>query len=511
MTKKRVLVGSPVYQKPEILQRFLNSLKNLNRNTVSIDYMFVDDNIDDNSKELLSSFARECSNVHIIKGNETGEYTCDDETHYWNDALMLKVGNYKNTIIDYALEKNYDYLFFIDSDLVIHQNLIEHLKLLNKDIVSEIFWCSWHTGAPKLPNVWLYNGYDFYPRDLDKGLDKSEERVFREKFLNKLSIPGVYEVGGLGACTLISQKALEIGANFKPIKNITIPGEDRFFCIRAIVLGLDLFVDTHYPAYHIYRDEDLSGVNQYVEFCKAENDFKRSYKERGNKITLSMVVKNEEGRYLSTMLKSLCKHIDEAVIVDDRSTDNTVEICKEILKDIPLHIIKNEASMFSNEVSLRQKQWDETIKTNPDWILNLDADEILEDDFWGNINSLLNDIKYDGYAFRLYDMWNDTHYREDEFWNAHDSYRTFLIRYQPDFPYKYNDIPQHCGRFPMNIFSHPTANLEYRIKHLGWATEKDRQAKKERYSILDPDAIYGVRRQYDSIMDQSPTLREFII
>ena len=29
-------------------------------------------------------------------------------------------------------------------------------------------------------------------------------------------------------------------------------GEDRHFCIRAAALGLSLYVDTHYPAYHIY-------------------------------------------------------------------------------------------------------------------------------------------------------------------------------------------------------------------------------------------------------------------
>jgi len=42
VSKIRVLVGSPVYQKPEILECFLKSLKNLNRRTISIDYFFID-------------------------------------------------------------------------------------------------------------------------------------------------------------------------------------------------------------------------------------------------------------------------------------------------------------------------------------------------------------------------------------------------------------------------------------------------------------------------------------
>ena len=44
---------------------------------------------------------------------------------------------------------------------------------------------------------------------------------------------------------------------------------------------------------------------------------------------------------------------------------------------------------LQTEVELRKKQWSETIKTNPDWILNLDADEILEDGFWDNVQKLI--------------------------------------------------------------------------------------------------------------------------
>ncbi|AWK52256.1 hypothetical protein DIC82_15175 [Clostridium beijerinckii] len=139
MNKKRVLVGSPVYQKPEILDAFLNSLKNLNRDTITIDYMFIDDNKDEKSNRLLAEFKREESKVIVRQGKELGVYICNEESHYWDDNLMLKVANYKNSIIDYAIENDYDYLFFVDSDLVLHPNLIEHLKTTNKDIISEIF------------------------------------------------------------------------------------------------------------------------------------------------------------------------------------------------------------------------------------------------------------------------------------------------------------------------------------------------------------------------------------
>lgn len=506
MDKQRILVGSPIYQKPEILEMFLASLKNLVSLSISIDFMFVDDNVNEESSQILSAFKRDGSSVFTVRGKEEGEYLCNEESHSWNSDLMLKVANYKNSIIRYAIKNDYDYLFFVDSDLIVHPNLIEHLKTLNKDIVSEIFWSQWHDDKPFEPNVWLFDEYDLVPKTPGEEITEKEKQIRKAKFLNQLKIPGVYEVGGLGACTLISRNALLKKVNFAPIKNLTIWGEDRFFCIRAAVMGIGLFVDTHYPAYHIYRECDLSGVSDYVKMNAADVSFVRTYKEKGNKITLSMIVKNEENRYLSQVLGRLKGHIDEAVIIDDGSSDNTVEMCKSILKDIPLHIIENKDSLFSSESVLRKKQWSETIKTNPDWILNIDADELLEDRFWETAQKQIDNTEYDIYCFRLYDMWNSTHYREDEYWNAHSIYRPLLIRYQPKFHYLWNESNQHCGRFPMNIFSFKKSEIAARIQHLGWATEEDREAKFKRYQDLDPDAIYGIKEQYDSILDTSANL-----
>jgi len=88
-------------------------------------------------------------------------------------------------------------------------------------------------------------------------LPENERNIQTMEFLTRLRRPGVYEVGGLGASTLISLSALKKGLNFSPIRNISFWGEDRWFCIRAIVLGFSLFIDTHFPATHLYRDSDV--------------------------------------------------------------------------------------------------------------------------------------------------------------------------------------------------------------------------------------------------------------
>jgi len=433
MRKKRVLIGSPVRQKAIILKEFLLSLNELEEEKYIADFMFIDDN-DDKSKEsseLLQEFKEQqffkkvtiikpeaMSRLEMAKGSGIGvgssqqeDYICDQNTHYWKDSLIEKVALYKNNIIKEAILKKYDFLFLIDSDLIINPKLIEHLISKNKDIVSEVFWTAWVLGMPPLPNVWISDQYTMFKKDRGEEITKVQATERVKEFFNKLKTPGTYEVGGLGACTLINRKALKMGINFNLIENLSFWGEDRHFCVRASSLGLKLFADTHYPVYHIYRESDLAGVSDYKEkgisnleqiqkqakisnianITKAntkginlvttdsqKSQILRYYKEQNNKLTLSMIIRNEADRYLEKMLNAVKGCIDEAVIIDDGSEDNSIELCKSIMRDKPLHIIRNNVPKFSNEFELRKQQWEETIKTEPDWILNLEM-KLLEE------------------------------------------------------------------------------------------------------------------------------------
>ncbi|WP_249599360.1 hypothetical protein [Peribacillus frigoritolerans] len=50
-----------------------------------------------------------------------------------------------------------------------------------------------------------------------------------------------------------------------------------------------------------------------------------------------------------------------------------------------MSIIRNDISKFSNEIELRKMQWTETVKSNPEWILSLDADEVVENMFMEDV------------------------------------------------------------------------------------------------------------------------------
>jgi hypothetical protein len=267
---RRVLVGAAVRQKPDILRLFLESLGRLEHSTVDLDFTFVDDNVDAESSALLERFRAEISGVDIqapAGGRGPAARHLQDETgHRWNGVLIDRVAQHKEQMLARARQERYDFLFLIDSDVLVSPETVEHLVRQDKDVVAEVYWTRWRPEHQPLPQVWLRDQYDLQLRAAGGGRTTAEdvERGTRA-FLEMLRRPGVYPVGGLGACTLISLQALARGVSFRTIPNVSFVGEDRHFCIRAAAMGLELFVDTHLPAFHVYRETDIPDGRAFLD------------------------------------------------------------------------------------------------------------------------------------------------------------------------------------------------------------------------------------------------------
>lgn len=232
---KRILITAPIRQKPEILKLYLDSLKNLkiDNNLFKIDKYFILHNCYDELKNYFDN------DTIIIPKNDKTTYEIDKNTHYWKYENFNALANIKNDIVKYSVEKEYDYTFWVDSDLILHPCTLLHLynalQVMEKHIISEIFWTKWqdadlHEGS----NAWLYDQYG------------GNQAMF-----NKAD---VFKVGGTGALILVDNKVYRAGVNYSYIPNVTYSvWEDRAFCIRAMVHGFEIFMDTHYPAKHLYR------------------------------------------------------------------------------------------------------------------------------------------------------------------------------------------------------------------------------------------------------------------
>jgi hypothetical protein len=114
----------------------------------------------------------------------------------------------------------------------------------------------------------------------------------------------------------------------------------------------------------------------------------------------------------------------------------------------------------------------------------------------------------DGLGFRLFDMWDMEHYREDEYWKAHFYPWTFAVRYDANKEYVWHEKALHCGRFPANASQRMLPTM-IPVRHYGWALEEDRIKKYERYMRIDGDGKHGILAQYQSILDKNPNLVKF--
>ena len=89
-------------------------------------------------------------------------------------------------------------------------------------------------------------------------------------------------------------------------------------------------------------------------------------------------IRNEEG-VIEHTLKHLSDKLDSIYIIDDCSTDNTVEICKKFPKVVKVLTVDEWESRPLERLRLegeqRQTIYDCAVKENPDWIYYFDADE----------------------------------------------------------------------------------------------------------------------------------------
>ncbi|MGD2433619.1 glycosyltransferase [Bacillus velezensis] len=99
------------------------------------------------------------------------------------------------------------------------------------------------------------------------------------------------------------------------------------------------------------------------------------------KLTLCMIVKNEE-RYISRCLSSVQDIVDEIVIADTGSQDNTKDICKSFQARVIDFEWENDFAKARN-YALQHAEGD--------WILVLDADEELDQETGRFLTSLLHD------------------------------------------------------------------------------------------------------------------------
>jgi len=257
----KILVASVTRNGPEVLGPHFKSLHSqVLPKEVELDFFYLlDPDTPIESGQLLEELGVAWGKCEAKESGE--EYEVSESTHHWNKPTFYWLAKQKQKLLDKAKEEKYDYVFFVDSDLVLGPDCIASLFHVQEKVVSAVFWTKWTKGAPALPQVWMEHPYEFQGRGLEahEHLQKAAERQ-------------VWKVGGLGACTLIAKEVFDKLAWYPILPNLPEEGmwqgEDRSFCIRATRNHVPLIADAWPDIFHIYRPSDLPNAEECLQTMK---------------------------------------------------------------------------------------------------------------------------------------------------------------------------------------------------------------------------------------------------
>lgn len=160
----------------------------------------------------------------------------------------------RNSLVSQAINGGYEYLLFIDSDMIFNQDTLDKLLAMDKDIATGVYYARRGDHAPVC-----------YPKLYPKSIFRKQEAV-KFTVLPKAKIFKV-EGCGMGFCLIKTSALRKIVKRypnpFEPIKNLS---EDLAFCYKARKCGFDIWARSDVLLKHIGSieiDKD-SWKNQYV-------------------------------------------------------------------------------------------------------------------------------------------------------------------------------------------------------------------------------------------------------
>lgn len=256
----KILVGAPVRKNAAVLQAHLDSLiaQELPPR-VTLDFLFVDDYpTPDPAQQVLAEFVQ-ANGGRVVKSENTNTSDFTDQhpvTHQWTASAMNRMAFIKNGILKACVDGDYDFVFLVDSDLILDRTTLASLLAAQKPVVAAVYWTRWNADPVICagPQVWLKPVYEL-------SLPHYPEHEFRAKLGVERNLE---RVGGLGACTLIARHVIEKGVNFS--KPPEFPsgglwdGEDRHFCEWARRMHVDLYADAWPDIFHIYHPKDADRI-----------------------------------------------------------------------------------------------------------------------------------------------------------------------------------------------------------------------------------------------------------
>jgi glycosyltransferase involved in cell wall biosynthesis len=201
----------------------------------------------------------------------------------------------------------------------------------------------------------------------------------------------------------------------------------------------------------------------------------------------AMRIKNEAShiREVLTQALRLCQR---AFVFDDHSSDDTVSICRSFGESVTVF-----PSPFEGLDEARDKNFllERITQENPEWVLWIDGDEVLESTGPAQIQAAVaQSATAAAWYMRIAYLWDDpSQVRVDGLFGGFRRLSLFRMRDQPLSRLTFRSTGHggnfHCGNVPHGLVGEHR-DLPVRLKHYGYLTKQQRMNKYAFYTSADP-------------------------
>ena len=242
---KRILIAAPVHQNEEIFKEYLNSLNHLiiPKDCEVKKFFYL------HNSPKLKQFLQEEEYKELLDNSTYSLFL-----HEFKKDNYSALSYMRSSILEKARKENYDYVFSVDSDILLHPKTLQLALKDNKDIIGILNWSNNYLGTTGkiVPNCYDLEYWKWWEYD---GL------------INKT----LYERGIVMGAVLIGPRVLQNkNINYYPISQYDyFTWEDYAFSLKAHVNipDLQVFLETRLPARHLYREKD------YIRWIKEKQQY----------------------------------------------------------------------------------------------------------------------------------------------------------------------------------------------------------------------------------------------
>lgn len=228
MNEPKVLIHSLFRNRAAHVEKFLVQLALLDWPSKRLELLCNEGDSTDETPALLDRLAPECHFPATVFHRSFGGPLFGSVWDPFRLRLLAEVSNWG---IEQAMKRDFDYLLFCESDLLLPTNLLRRLVSIERDVVA--------------PQILSRGSGGFYDTKCFVNLQGQE---FQGQRLPENGEP--FEVQSVGSCVLVRRAVLEIREALDGGVRMTPQESIRGFCGEARARGFHVYTDPTLLVWH---------------------------------------------------------------------------------------------------------------------------------------------------------------------------------------------------------------------------------------------------------------------